>query len=102
MPSCSLLTVQESRQGFCSVPDALQTAQRAELWELTLALQAPELVFTTFHVVRHVGRIVEETDLVRPCELMDDGDLFTLVREMVARAEEGMVSISKVKGHADG
>ena len=34
-------------------------------------------------------------------ELMTDGDLLALVREMGARRGDGAVSITEVKGHAD-
>ena len=36
--------VQRSCRGFCSVPGALQSVQRAELWGVILALQSSSAV----------------------------------------------------------
>ena len=48
-----------SCRGFCSLPGPLQTVQRAELWEVILALQAADAVHLGvdhLNVVRDVGR----------------------------------------------
>ena len=49
-------------QGFCAVPGALQSVQRAELWGVILALQssgAVHLGVDNLSVVRHVGRLLD-------------------------------------------
>ena len=50
------------------------------------------------NAVGHVGRTAVGVEPVRPLELMNDGDLLTLVREMVARSGEVTVSITKSRG----
>ena len=51
-----------SCRGCCSVPGPLQSAQRAELWGVILALQAScgvHLGVDNLNVVRHVGRLLD-------------------------------------------
>ena len=53
VPSC---------RGFCSVPGPLQSVQRAEMWDVVLALQssgAAHLGVDNVGVVRHVGRLLD-------------------------------------------
>ena len=79
----------------CSVPGPLQTVQRAELREVLLAIQARNAVHVgvdNIDVVRHVGRICDKVDLIKPFMLMDDGDW---KRRRYNSGHE------KVKGHAD-
>ena len=90
--------------GFCSVPQPLQTGQRAELWGVILALQASDgvhLGVDNLSVVRHVGRILDGWVSSHPCELLPDGDLLLLIERMLHIRGLNTVRISKVKGHAD-
>ena len=60
-----------SCRGFCSVPGPLQTVQRAQLWEVILALQASEAVHfgvDNLNVVRLVGRLLDGVLPSRPLE----------------------------------
>ena len=69
-----------------------------------LALQATNaahLGVDNLNVVRHVGRLLGGLSCVRPLELVDDGDLLILIRELLSIRGEGTVSVFKVKGHAD-
>ena len=69
-----------------------------------LALQATNSVHLgvdNLNVVRHVGRLLDGLSGVRPLELVDDGYLIILIRELLSIRGEGTVCISKVKGHAD-
>ena len=55
--------VAHSCRGFVSVPGPLQTVQRAELWEVILALQSADAVHVgvdNLGVVRHVGRLLDD------------------------------------------
>ena len=67
-------------RGFLSVSGPLQSVQRAEFWDVILALQANDgihLVVDNLGVVRHVGRLLGG----RTAELVKDGDiLFCLSR----------------------
>ena len=79
-----------SCRGFCSVPGPLQTVQRAQLWEVILALQASEAVHfgvDNLNVVRHVGRLLDGVLPSRHLELEDDGDLLGLVQKMISNVE---------------
>ena len=69
-----------------------------------LALQATNAVHLgvdNLNVVRHVGRLLNDLSSVRPLELVDDGDVFTLIRQLLSIRGEGTVCLSKVKGLAD-
>ena len=91
-------------RGFLSVPVPLQTVQWAELWGVTLALQADDgvhLGVDNLGVVRHVGRILDGKLSSRPFELLPDGDLLFLSERMLRIRGLDSVRISKVKGHAD-
>ena len=49
--------------GFVSVPGPLHTVQRAELWEVILALQSSGVVHVgvdNLGVVRHVGCLLDD------------------------------------------
>ena len=86
-------------RGFCSVPGALQTDQRAELWGVILALQANDgvhLGVDNLGVVRHVGRILDGRVSSRPCELLPDGSL--RISKVKGHADEAMVRASTVRG----
>ena len=81
----------------------LQTAQRAELWEVVFAIQAGSPVHAGvdhLNVVRHVGRICDEVDPVKPFLLMDDGDLLALIFEMVLKRGGDTTRVTEVRGHA--
>ena len=90
--------------GFCSVLGPLQSVQRAEMWGVILALQtsrAVHLGVDNLGVVRHVGRLLDGCRGPIPCELVNDGDLLSLIERMLHRRGLDTVRISKVKGHAD-
>ena len=75
-----------SCRGFCSVPGPLQTVQRAEFWQVLLALQAADgihLGVDNLGVVRHVGRLLDGSVGSRPPELVKDGDLILLIGRML-------------------
>ena len=64
-----------------SVPGALQSVRRSEIWGVLLALQcskAAHLCVDNLNVVRHVGRVMAVKDPDRPFELLVDGDLLCL------------------------
>ena len=66
-----------SCSGFCSLPGPLQSAQRAEMWGVILALQtssAVHLGVDNLGVVRHVGRLLSGCRDSIPFELVNDGD----------------------------
>ena len=78
--------VDHSCRAFVSVPGPLQTVQRAELWEVILALQSDEAVHVgvdNLGVVRHVGRLLDGLPASVPFELVTDGDLLVLIRRMI-------------------
>ena len=90
--------------GFCSLLGPLQTVQRAEFWGVVLALQATNAVHLgvdNHNVVRYVGRLLDGLSIVRPFELVDDGDFIILIRKLLSIRGEGTVCVSKVKGHVD-
>ena len=89
---------------FDSLPGPLQSVQRAELWGVVLALQGAarvHLEVDNLNVVRHVARIVSGKKEGRPFELCVDGDLLSLIENMVHKRGPGSNLVSKVKGHAD-
>ena len=64
----------------------MQTAQRAELWEVILSLQALDAVHggvDNLNVARRVSRLCDGLEVPRPVELDNDCDLLALVREMI-------------------
>ena len=96
--------IDHSCRAFVSVPGPLQTVQRAELWEVILALQSVQAVHVgvdNLGVVRHVGRLLDNLPPSTPLELATDGDLLILIRRMVDLRGGDTVRITKVKGHAD-
>ena len=75
-----------SCRGYCSVPGPLQSAQRAELWGVILALQAScgvHLGVDNVNIVRHVGRLLDGGSGARPFEIVKDGDLLCLIDRML-------------------
>ena len=64
------------------------------------ALDAVHVVVDNLNVVRHVGRLLDGIEGLRPVELENDGDLLALVREMIESRGEGTARFTKVKGHA--
>ena len=89
---------------YFSVPGALQTVQRAELWGVIAALQASRPVHLgvdNANVVGHVGRVLAGRKPDRPLELLVDGDLVALVQKLVELRGPRTTAVSKVKGHAD-
>ena len=93
-----------SCRGFVSVPGRLQTVQRAEMWEVILALQSSDAVHVgvdNLGVVRHVGRLLDGCSRSLPYELVADGDLLSLTRRMLDLRGRDTVRITEVKGHAD-
>ena len=90
--------------GFSSVPGPLQTAQRAEMWGVILALQASRAIHLgvdNLGVVRHVGRLLDGCRGAVPFELVNDGDLLLLIDRMHRSRGLDTARISKFKGHAD-
>ena len=89
---------------YFSVPGALQTVQRAELWGVIAALQASRPVHLgvdNASVVQHVGRILAGRKPDRPLELLVDGDLVALIQRLVELRGPRTTAVSKVTGHAD-
>ena len=96
--------VDHSCGAFVSVPGPLQTVQRAELWEVILALQSDMAVHVgvdNLGVVRHVGRLLDGLPPSVPFELVTDGDLPVLIRRVIDLRGSDTVRITKVIGHAD-
>ena len=96
--------VAHSCRCFVSVPGPLQTVQRAELWEVTLALQSSDAVHLgvgNLGVVRNVGRLLDDCSFAAPLELVTDGDLLVLIRRMLDLRGRDTVRVTEVKGHAD-
>ena len=91
-------------RGFFAVPGPLQSVQRAELWDVILALQssgAVHLGVDNLSVVRHVGRLLDDRRGPTPFELVNDGDLLLLIERMLHLSCLATARITKVKGHAD-
>ena len=89
---------------YSSLPGPLQSVQRAEMWCVVLALQANSAVHLgvdSLHVVRHVSRILACSPGIRPFELCVDGDLLSLIADLIRKRRSDTVQITKVKGHAD-
>ena len=89
---------------YWSVPGPLQTVERAEFWEVILALQAADAVHLgvdNLDVVRHVGRLIDGNLNSSPVELLNDGDVILLIDRMLQRRGRDTVCIAKIKGHAD-
>ena len=75
-----------SCRGYCSVPGPLQTVQRAEFWEVILALQAADGIHfgvDDVSVVRHVGRLLDGNVGFRPAGRVKDGDLILLISRVL-------------------
>ena len=96
-----------SCHGFCSVPGPLQSAQRAEMWGVILALQSSDAVHVVhlgvdnFGVVRHIGRLLDDRHGPTPFELVNDGDLLLLIERMPCLRGLATARVTEVKGHAD-
>ena len=91
-------------RGFCSVPGPLQSVQRAEMWEVILALQSSSAIHLGVDnpvVVRHVRRLLDGRYGPTPFELVNDGDLLLLIERMLHLRSLDTVRITKVKGYAD-
>ena len=89
-----------SCRGHCSVPGPLQTLQRAESWEVILALQAADgvhLGVDNLSVVRHVGRLLDDNVGSRPAELVKDGDLIFLFGWVLEVRGQDTVRVSEDK-----
>ena len=71
-------------------------------WVLSLHSKLPGLHrgVENSNVVHQVGRIIGGRSPNRPFELLVDGDLYTLVWEIVQVRGPGTTAVSKVKGHA--
>ena len=64
-----------SCRGYSSVPDPVQTVQRAESWGVILALQAADSIHLgvdNLSVVRHLGRLLGGNVGSRPAERVKD------------------------------
>ena len=75
-----------SCRGFCSVPGPLQSVQRAEMWDVILALQSSSAVHLgvdNLGVVRHASRLLDGHHGSVPLELVKDGDLLLLISRML-------------------
>ena len=89
---------------FDSLPGPLQSVQRAELWGVVLALQGAvrvHLGVDNLNVVRHVAPIISGRKEGRPFELCVDGDLLSIIENMIAKRGPNSTLVRKVKGHAD-
>ena len=89
---------------YSSLPGPLQSVQRAEMWGAVLALQATSaahLGVDNLNVVRHVSRILACWPGDRPFELCVDGDLLSLIADLIRKRRSDTVQITKVNGHAD-
>ena len=85
---------------FMPVPGPLQTVQRAEFWSAFLALQAfwpGHLGFDNLNVVRSVGRLLDQGFPSKPLPLVKDGDLISLVQQMIRVRGPETVQVSKVR-----
>ena len=73
---------------YSSLPGPLQSVQRAEMWGVILALQAAHAVHLgvdNLNVVRHVFRILAGWSGARPFELCVDGDLLSLIADLIQK-----------------
>ena len=71
---------------FMPVPSPLQTVQHAELWGAILAVQAfwpGHLGIDDLNVVRSIGRLLDQGVVTKPLPLFDDGDLISLIQNMI-------------------
>ena len=88
---------------YSSLP-GLKSVQRAEMSGVVLALQPTSVVHLggdNLNVVRHVSRILACSPGIRPFELFVDGDLVSLIADLIRKRGSDTVQITKVKGHAD-
>ena len=89
---------------YSSLPRPLQSVQRAEMCGVVLALQATSAVHLgvdNLNVVRHVSRILALSPGIRPFELFVDGDLVSLIANLLRKWGSDTVQITKAKGDAD-
>ena len=68
---------------YVSVPKAVQSVQRAELWGVILALQAARPVHLGVDNANVVATIIAGRELERPFHLLVDGDLLSLVQKLL-------------------
>ena len=102
--SCCFLVGVERCVLFDSVRGLLESFQRAELWEVILALQcssAVHLGVDNLNVVRHASRILDGHAGCKPFEFTIDGDLLTVIERIILQRSVQSVRISKVTGDAD-
>ena len=88
----------------CTVPGPLQTVQRAELWEVLVALQGclrMHVGVDNLNVVNHVCGILAGRRAGRPFSLVNDGDLLMLVQQIIRWRGFGNAAVTEVKVHAD-
>ena len=93
----------EHCRAFMSVPERIQTVQRAELSGAIIALQSYwpcHLGIENLNVARSVGRLLERGCLSKPLLLVKDGDLAAVALHMIGARGLDTVRITKVKGHA--
>ena len=89
---------------YCSVPGPLQSVQRAEIWEVLIALQGQTALHVgvdNLNVVSHLSSLIASRWSGRPFPLVNDGDLLGLAQEIVHSRGRGTTLVSKVEGHAD-
>ena len=82
---------------YSSLPGPLQSVQRAEMWGVVLALQATSAVHLrvdNLNVVRHVSRISACSPGIRPFELCVDGDLLSLLADLIRKRGSDTVQIT--------
>ena len=81
----------------------IQSVQRAEYWEVILALQANsgiQIGIDNLNVLRGVAALLSRSVPRSPLALMKDGDLLFIIRSMLSLRGFDTVQVSKVKGHA--
>ena len=89
---------------YCSIPGPLQSVQRAEIWEVLIALQgqtATHIGVDNLNVVNHVSSLIANRWSGRLFPLVNDGDLLCLAQGMVRSRGRGNSLVAMVKGHAD-
>ena len=88
---------------FSGVLGPVQSVQRAEYWEVILALQAYSGIhigIDNMNVLRGVAALLSHRVPRSPLPLMKDGDLLTTIHSMLNLRGFDTVKVSKVKGHA--
>ena len=88
---------------FSGVLGPIQSVQRAEYWEVTLALQAYSGIhigIDNLNVLRGVAALLSHTVPLSLLPLVKDGDLLATIHSMLSLRGFDTVQVSKVKGHA--